>query len=190
MRWPALVALVSLAGVTAVLQVREVGATLHRGNASSAVPSGKPAPKLEVFDRAGAARTLDSWRGKIVIVSFWQSWCGPCRLEMPQVAETVDGWNAEHKDPPIVFLAVNPGEDPRGLGETLDDPRFKNVAFAFDPARKAMEAWQVEGFPTLFVIDPQGVVASSEVGYDSNARWKLRAALESIREKQKEGAAK
>jgi peroxiredoxin len=118
------------------------------------IGTGKTAPDIEAADVDGHVFKLSDYRGKVVVLSFSGSWCGPCRAQYPHERELV----SRLKDRPFALLSVNTDEK-----ETLS----KAIA-AGEITWKCWwdgglmgpicKAWNVYGYPTVFVIDAKGVI--------------------------------
>jgi thiol-disulfide isomerase/thioredoxin len=126
---------------------------------AGALEAGEPAPAfdLEAFD--GSPVDLESLRGKVVVLNFWATWCGPCRAELP----LLDALHAEHADDGVVVLGVNIDRKPhkaaavwRRLG--LEMPN------AWDDQQKVVAAYDPPAMPTTYVIDPEGTLRWVEEG--------------------------
>ncbi len=136
---------------------------MHEGSDASALVN-KKAGDFSLQGLDGQTVTLADYRGKKkVIVSFWASWCGPCRRELPVLA---DFYKKYHKD----------GSNFEILAISIDDDRADAEAYAsqaklpfpvlWDPANKAAEAYSVEAIPSIFVIDSNGTIVYGSTGMD------------------------
>jgi len=123
------------------------------------VPGRPAAPDFSVEDMDGAVHTLSAYRGKVVILNFWATWCPPCREEMPSMERA---WQKlRHED--IVMLAVNVGEDEDTVFEfTASYP--VEFPLLLDRKSEVIGNWPVRGLPTTFVIDPQGKIVYRAIG--------------------------
>jgi len=132
-----------------------------RASSLAPVDPPKAAPDFRLADVTGKEHRLRDYRGKLVVVNFWATWCAPCRRELPSMQRL---WQARGgKD--LVILAVAVGEDPAVVREFADgfDPR-PGFPLLPDPASRLLDAWPVIGLPTSFVIDPRGRIVASVLG--------------------------
>jgi len=125
----------------------------------AAIDSGSQAPDFTLETLDGETVTLSDYRGKVVFLNFWASWCPPCRAEMPSMErlnEVFDGRD-------FVMRAINVEQDPASVHHFLeqDPPAFTVL---LDPDQKAQRLYQVYRFPESFLIDKQGVVLERFVG--------------------------
>ena len=123
----------------------------------SPVPGTPPAPPLALPDMDGKPVDLARYRGKVVLVNFWATWCPPCRKEFPSLGRVRKlFWPAD-----LEVLAVNVGEDPDTVFSFAGAPDFPVL---FDRDSQAMARWPVKGLPTTFALDRQGRLALRAVG--------------------------
>jgi thiol-disulfide isomerase/thioredoxin len=135
------------------------------------VKVGDAAPDFALKDLAGAEVTLASLKGKVVLLDFWATWCGPCKAAMPAIQKIAD----DYKDKGVVVLGINTWENsPDAAKKYMADKKFTYPCLlAGDPLA---EAYGVPGIPTLVVIGKDGAVALIEVGMGGDAP--LRAAID------------
>jgi thiol-disulfide isomerase/thioredoxin len=129
----------------------------------TALAAPRPAPAAQFADRAGKTVTLDSFRGRPVLVNFWATWCAPCIEEMPSLLRL------QEKLGGLTILAVS--EDRRGA--ELVDPFIakhgvEKLAIYLDPKNDLGHAFAIEGLPTSVLIDRDGRVRAEVEGA---AKW-------------------
>jgi len=117
------------------------------------------APDFTLLGDDGKTHRLSDYRGKVVVLNFWATWCPPCRYEMPSMERAHKKVQGEN----IVLLAVNVGESEDKVFEfTGQYPVTFQLLLDTDGA--VIKKYPVIGLPTTFVIDPRGVVTHRAVG--------------------------
>lgn len=145
-----------------------IGVLLHAGVAEAAdaqqqtLPAlAKPfrAPDFALKGEDGKTYRLSEYRGKVVIVNFWATWCPPCRYEMPSLERA---WSML-KDKDVVVLAINVGENADVIFEfTGQYPMSFPLPMDLDGA--VIKQYPVTGLPTTYVINPEGLATHRAVG--------------------------
>lgn len=134
---------------------------------------GKPAPDFKLKTLEDKEVTLAANKGKVVILDFWASWCGPCREGLPRV----DKIYSDLKDQGVVAYAVNLRETKKEAKATWDDLKLSLPAI-MDTDGKVGELYKVEGIPQTVIIGRDGKVKKVSVGVGPNTATELRAAVE------------
>ena len=152
---------------------------------------GKPAPdfSLTLLDGPAKTRTVTKAElaGKVVLIDFWATWCGPCLMELPEIQKLIEHYAVAKNDVLIVALSQDsrPDElsDVRKLVEkTLRDKQITLTGnpvgrIGLDPSNSVGNAFDVEGYPTLVILDAKGVVQSAHVGYNRDPEEPLHKSL-------------
>jgi len=118
------------------------------------------APDFVSENLRGGNTGLADYRGKIVLLNFWATWCMPCRAEMPGM-ETL--WQ-KYKEQGLVVLAVSVDEGSRGRIETFSKLLDLSFPVLLDPESKVSDLYKVSNMPTSFLIDRNGKIISRIVG--------------------------
>jgi thiol-disulfide isomerase/thioredoxin len=119
---------------------------------------GKPAPEIDGVGLDGKPRKLSDYRGKVVALAFWGTWCGPCMREIPGERELVE----RLKGKPFVMLGVNcDGDKPAALKAIQDEritwPNWHDGEPGTGPI---VRRYHVASYPTVLVIDAKGIIRS------------------------------
>jgi cytochrome c biogenesis protein CcmG/thiol:disulfide interchange protein DsbE len=118
----------------------------------------EPAPPVALAALDGGRFSLAEHRGRVVFLDFWASWCAPCKQSLP----LVEHYARAHPD--IDVVAVNVGESAAAARAYARQTRLANVVL--DPDEIAAHAYGINGFPTMVVVDPAGLVRAKWIGYD------------------------
>ena len=109
----------------------------------------------------GAEINVSDYKGKVVIVSFWASWCGPCRQELPVLA----GIQKRATPEKLQVISINIDQDRKVFKKIAEAISTTQMKLVYDGKQKASKKYGVEGIPHMVIIDKQGKVASVHVGY-------------------------
>ncbi len=140
---------------------------------------GKVAPEISGEDVDGRALRLSQYRGKVVVLSFWASWCGPCMQLVPLECSLAEKFQGQ----PFAMLGVN-GDDTRDAAKRAMQEEHMNWRSFWNeggPNGAIPQQWMVYAWPTVYLLDPAGVIRLRFVGYmDSNL---LESTVERLLEK-------
>jgi len=141
-----------------------------------AVELGTPIPNCDLTSIVNNKNVnLDNFRGKVLVVDFWASWCGPCAKSFPYFNQ-LSGELAKHG---VEVVGVNVDENPEDAQQFLEN---KNVNFhlAADHAQNCAKQLQLKAMPTTFVIDRKGVVRHEQLGFRESESQEFRAVVEKL----------
>lgn len=117
------------------------------------------APEIILNNLDGEEITLADFKGKVVIVNFWATWCPPCRTEMPSMQRA---WQ-QLRDNDVMMLAVHVGGNTDQVWEFVSEYALE-FPILMDVTSQVSRSWPMRGLPTTFVIDPQGQIAYMAIG--------------------------
>lgn len=134
-----------------------------------------PAPALKAKDLDGKEVTLDAYKGKVVLLNFWATWCGPCRAEIPDL---IDLQNKYKDKLQIIGMAVDV-DDEDDLRNVVKSEGV-NYPIALTTGEVRMAYGGITALPTVFVINPEGRVVQKHVGLFNPALYEteVRALLD------------
>lgn len=139
--------------------------------------TGRDAPPFSLPGVDGKPVNLADFKGKVVYVDFWASWCGPCRKSFGWLNEV----QAKYGSQGFQVIGINLDEKSEDAQKFLRETPAK-FAIAFDPAGKFPAAYGLKGMPTSYLIDRNGRVIVEHAGFkdgdQANLESKIRSALE------------
>lgn len=119
-----------------------------------------PMQKFEMPSLKGGVKSLEAYQGKVVLVDFWASWCSPCRTSFPWMNEMAN----KYRDQGFEIAAINlDQEQPQAMKFLKELPPEFTVLF--NQTGEMPEAFEVIGMPTSFLIDRDGKVRSTHIGF-------------------------
>ena len=129
---------------------------------------GEAAPQFTQADLDGVTHDLNAYRGQVVVLDFWATWCGPCVKSGPIIQSLHDRF----KDRGVVVLSLQVG-DPNG--DAVGYVSEHGYTYPVLPhADEASMLYNVQALPTLIIIDSEGIVAHRQEGLDNEARFAAR----------------
>jgi peroxiredoxin len=134
--------------------------------------TGQIAPDFTVTDGTSSVH-LANYRGKVVLLNFWATWCEPCLVELPSLLDL------HHDQPNLAILAVSIDEDPDAYSRFLVR-RHVDLTTVRDPAQTAAKLYHSEAWPETYVIDRQGVIRRKFIGSQDWSSPEVRAYLKSL----------
>jgi thiol-disulfide isomerase/thioredoxin len=146
-------------------------------HAMAVVHPARLAPAFSLQDINGKTHTLAEYRGKVVLVNFWATWCPPCRQEMPSIEKLY----LSMKGRPFEVLALDQGESVSQvfayMGQLDPSPTFPVL---LDAKSEAAHAFGVMGIPTTYLIDKQGFIVRQAVGGRDYTNPEIRRVIEAL----------
>ncbi len=135
----------------------------------------KPLPELRFLDMAGNETGLEAFRGEVVVLNLWATWCAPCREEMP----SLNRLQAIFEGEPVRVVALSVDRaGPERVKEFIDGVGADRLAVYRDPTVKAARALKVPGLPATLLVDRQGREVGRVLG---TADWSAEGAVAAVR---------
>jgi thiol-disulfide isomerase/thioredoxin len=131
---------------------------------------GRPAPDFKLRDLDGAETQLASLKGKAVLIDFWATWCGPCRMTMPKLNNLYKKFRKQE----VVVMGIDENEDEQTVRDYIRKNRYEYPILLSPRGDATAESYFAHALPTLVLIDKNGVVADYKVGYGSETEDMLR----------------
>ena len=122
---------------------------------------GKLAPDFQLESLDGQSVSLSSLQGKPLVLNFWATWCGPCRMEMPFVQGVyVD---SKWSDLEVVILAVNVGES-SSTAQSFMEANKLTFTVLLDTTNEVAMAYNISAIPTTYFVDRNGIIKNIKIG--------------------------
>jgi thiol-disulfide isomerase/thioredoxin len=131
------------------------------------------APDFELTDMQGNAVRLNDYRGKVVLVNFWATWCPPCVEEIPSLGRLQQKFSTEE----LVVVSVDVGEEKASVQEFLKKVPARYPVM-LDPDGRTVADWNLRAFPTTFVVDREGRIS---LAYFGGLQWDSSEIVDQLR---------
>lgn len=120
------------------------------------------APAFELKDLSGKTFTLESFRGKAVVLDFWATWCGPCRMSIPML----QAFYKKHQNNDLVVLGINMDDDPSGVYSFVEKIGI-TYPVLYGGSSDIGSNYRVEGIPSFVFIDRKGQIVDRYDGFSA-----------------------
>lgn len=135
---------------------------------SSTAKVGQAAPDFTLKNLNGESVSLSNYKGKVVLLDFWATWCGPCRMSTPALVRL----NEKFKDRGLTVLGISMDENIDNVKPFVTEEKVQhNILYA--EGSNVAYSYQIEAIPTLYLIDKQGVIRQQYSGYSSQTEQTL-----------------
>ena len=148
--------------------------SLFAQDESTLVKIGDNAPEFTYDAGNGVRKSLSDLKGKVVFINFFATWCPPCRKELPQLQKEIFDVYKDNED--FVLLIFGREQNWKTIDEFKEDNNF-TMPFYPDLNRKIFSKFATQSIPRNFIIDKEGKIAYSAIGYTEEEFEKLKGAL-------------
>lgn len=138
-------------------------------------PLSQEAITTSLTDIDGNPASIADYRGRVVVLNFWATWCGPCRREMPSIGRLQETFDSEEL---IVLAVAIDRASPEKLMQFLNDTQASNLKVLRDTKQASMKSFQLRGLPATIVLDQDGHQVARHDGFES---WDRPEILETLR---------
>jgi thiol-disulfide isomerase/thioredoxin len=138
--------------------------------------AGKPAPAAEAKDLDDKNVALADLKGKVVVLDFWATWCGPCKSMIPHERDMVKKLAGK----PFAFVSVSADDKVETVKEFVDKEPMPWTHWFAGKSGEVLKNWNIHAFPTIYVIDGKGVIRGKFIGAGSDTEKKLEALVEKL----------
>ncbi len=134
------------------------------------------APQLSSLAAASGTvpASINALRGKVAVIEFWATWCGPCQLTMP----VLDSWQARYGAQGLSVIGIT--TEPVMMAATFATQKSLHYAIASDSTNATSLAFGVRNIPTLFVVDKRGVVREVSIGFDPGTNSQIEQLVQRL----------
>ena len=151
-------------------------ALLAAASLASSSLEGRAAPDFVLKSATGENLRLSEYRGEVVMINFWATWCGPCRQEMP----LLDDLYSRYRRVGFSLLGVNIDDDARRAMQMVDELGV-NFPVLFDERKEVSRLYEVQAMPVTVLVDRAGTVRhvhhGYQPGYEEKYLTEIRALL-------------
>jgi peroxiredoxin len=137
---------------------------------------GNPAPAFEIETVNGKGKfNLDKYKGKVVLVDFWATWCEPCKKSFPKLQEL----HMKYKPAGLVVVGLSQDDENDGLtdfGKTYG----AEFPLAWDKAKKVAEKYKPKSMPSSFIVDKNGVIRFAHLGWHDGEDQEVESEIKSL----------
>ena len=137
---------------------------------------GKNAPQFESVLLDGSKFKLENHKGKVVVLDFWATWCGPCVRALPVLIEKMSQFEKDE----LILLAVNQGETKKVISQFLKKKKLQQLNVVMDRKKSIGRDYKVQGIPKTVVIDQEGFIRHVEVGFGEQAAARINAKISKL----------
>ena len=150
------------------------------GFAQATAAVNSPAPAFTLPNTNHQARTLKTYKGRVVVIDFWASWCAGCRLELPELDRLAGAYPQS-----VRVVAINVDTDRNAAEKLLAQLHISpaRVETLWDRHSKAVSAYDIASMPSSFILDQHGVIRFAHTAYRAGDPLQWRREINSLLKK-------
>jgi thiol-disulfide isomerase/thioredoxin len=153
------------------------GGAESASGASSNELVGKSAPSFSVASANGKGKVdIGSLKGKVVIVDFWATWCGPCKESFPKLQELYTKYNSNG----LEIVGLSEDDENQGIAEFGQAHGAVKFPIGWDDGKSIAGQYKPPTMPTSFIVDKNGIVRFAHVGYHDNDQAEIEKELKTL----------
>ncbi len=138
---------------------------------------GKPAPSFSVSTANGKGKVdIASLKGKVVVVDFWATWCGPCKESFPKLQELYTKYQSNG----LEIVGLSEDDENQGIAEFGQAHGSVKFPIGWDNGKSIAGQYKPPTMPTSFVVDKNGIVRFAHVGYHDNDQAEIEKELKGL----------
>jgi len=141
---------------------------------AAGISSGELAPEFALENLKGEKISLKDQQGQVVLLNFWATWCGPCKLEMPHLQTFYD----KYQEKGLIVLAISTDNAKAAVPPFIEKHQYTFPVLYADSAIPS--AYSVYGVPMVYLIDRQGAVRYTHTGYSPNGVLQLEVEIKKL----------
>jgi len=130
---------------------------------------GMPIPAVSYPDNHGALKSFEQYKGKIFLIDFWASWCGPCRAAIPKVKELYN----KYKDKNFDVVSISIDDSKSDWKKAMDEEKMPWQQWLSPEKNETMKKFLFSGIPTLYLVNKEGKIINSYTGFTDNVKQKI-----------------
>ena len=134
---------------------------------------GQEAPEIQTVFLDGTEFKLADHNGKVVVLDFWATWCGPCVRALPVLMNKMSQFEKDE----VILIAVNQGESRKVISQFLKKKKLQKLNVVLDRQQNIGSNYKVQGIPKTIIIDQEGIIRHVEVGFSEKTGGRIKGKI-------------
>jgi peroxiredoxin len=154
-----------------------ISSVVYAQDAYTLAKLNEPAPDFSFESKPGETKKLSDYKGKVVLITFFATWCGPCRAELPHIQKDI--FDKYRNNPQFELLIFGREHDWATVNKFRSEQKY-SMPFYPDPERKIYALYAAQNIPRNFIVDKSGKVVYASVGFNDADFAKMKGELEKL----------